>query len=58
MGNRSEEFFEWLRSINKLEIFESALETSIDFSGDQKHRLEASDLLMVLDRDFIKYSQA
>ena len=34
------------------------LETSIDFSGDQKHRLEASDLLMVLDRDFIKYSQA
>jgi len=57
MVNRSEDFFEWLRSINKLEIFESALETSVDFTCDQNHRLKASDLLMGLDKDFIKYSQ-
>ena len=55
MGSRTEEFFEWARSINKLDYYEAILETSIDYAGDQKRRLEASDLLMKMDKEFVKY---
>lgn len=49
-----EKFFEWLRSINKLDKYEAALDISEDYAGDQEHRLEASEFLDKLRIEYKK----
>ena len=52
MIKRNEEFFEWLRSTKQLDRYEAVLDISEDYTGDQKYRLDASNLLMELHKKF------
>ena len=47
-----EEFFEWLRSVDKLDFYEAALDMSEDYAGDQKIRLRASDDIEKLKEEY------
>lgn len=47
-----EEFFEWLRSINKLDAYEAMLDFSVDYAGDQELRLQATEDLHLLKMQY------
>tara|TARA_R110000851_G_scaffold322958_1_gene489254 strand:- start:91 stop:267 length:177 start_codon:yes stop_codon:yes gene_type:complete len=57
MGNRTQEFFDWVKSIGKLDLYEDSLDLSYDFS-DEERRHKAINTLIELDKDFIKYAES
>lgn len=47
-----ETFFEWLRSIGKLDFYEAALDISMEYAGDQNYRLQACDSIDKLKKEY------
>tara|TARA_R110000851_G_C12814764_1_gene538882 strand:+ start:248 stop:424 length:177 start_codon:yes stop_codon:yes gene_type:complete len=57
MGNRTQEFFDWVESIGKLDLYEASLDFQNDFT-DMDRRAKAINTLIELDNDFIKYTES
>lgn len=56
MGNRTQEFFDWVESIDKLDLYEASLDFQNDFT-DIDRRTKAINTLIELDKEFIKYTE-
>ena len=50
MGNRTQEFFDWIESIGKLDLYESSLDLQDDFT-DMNLRSKAINILHELDKE-------
>ncbi len=49
-----EKFFNWLRNIGELDRYEAMLDISVEYAGDQKHRLQACDDIEKLKLEYEK----
>ena len=57
MGNRTREFFYWVESIGKLDLYEASIDFQNDFT-DMDRRTKAINTLIELDKEFIKYTES
>lgn len=57
MGNRTQEFFVWVESIGKMNLYEASLDFQNDFT-DMDRRTKAINTLIELDKEFIKYTES
>tara|TARA_R110000782_G_C14553574_1_gene385294 strand:+ start:217 stop:387 length:171 start_codon:yes stop_codon:yes gene_type:complete len=51
MGNRTREFFYWVESIGKLDLYEACIDLQNDFSNMDR-RTKAINTLIELDKEF------